>query len=400
MNNPLQPILLPFLEQGLETQNQNIKLLLYKKDADIFNSLDFESETIYQEPLFFSYFNNSDSSIVQLEQILAGFSNGNKFRVQTDNFGRFYIPNIGWFITNKKNKNLIFYKKEMLLEEEGIKVDFTLEPFSLIENTSIEILKYPIPLLEQCFFNVDKKLIEVEIEKIAKDHLEHLTIAYQLIKKNIPTQFQLIEKYANKCMVFNVNTYERNSFATLKAVGIGFYNAYQEDYDEVFFVDDIAHQTGHVIFYTLLSNVDDFFKVPKETVLETIELPDGTFIENRDLYVLFHAFYTYYTSFICLDACLDAGDFDKRQVHEAKGRIAFYINKCYNDFVLIDKQPFETEENELKYFTENGLSIYKEIKNTWLEMSKKWFDEVKVYDLSNQPYNFTYSKFIELNPLT
>jgi len=79
MNNPLQPILLPFLEQGLETQNQNIKLLLYKKEADIFNSLDFESETIYQEPLFFSYFNNSDNSIVQLEQILAGFSSGNKF---------------------------------------------------------------------------------------------------------------------------------------------------------------------------------------------------------------------------------------------------------------------------------------------------------------------------------
>jgi amidophosphoribosyltransferase len=63
-------------------------------------------------------------------------------------------------------------------------------------------------------------------------------------------------------------------------------------------------------------------------------------------------------------------------------------------------KPFATEENALKYFTENGLSIYKEIKNTWLEMSKKWFDEVKVYDLSNQPYNFTYSKFIELNPLT
>ena len=198
MNNPLQLVLSPFLEQGLETKNQNIKILLYKKDSDIFNSLDFESETIYQEPLFFAYFNNSDSSIVQLEQVLAGFSSGNRFRVQTDNFGRFYIPNIGWFITDKSNTNLVFYKNEMLLEENGIKVDFTLDTISLIENTSIEVLKYPIPLLEQCFFNVDKKLIEVEIEKITKEHLEHLTTAYQLIKKNIPTQFQLIEKYHYK----------------------------------------------------------------------------------------------------------------------------------------------------------------------------------------------------------
>ncbi|WP_454045894.1 hypothetical protein [Chryseobacterium sp. Marseille-Q8038] len=210
----------------------------------------------------------------------------------------------------------------------------------------------------------------------------------------------MLEKYATKCIIFNADTYERNSFATQKAVGIGFYNAYQEDYDEVFFVDDIAHQTGHVIFYTLLSNVENFFNVPKETVLETIELPNGTFIENRDLYVLFHALYTYYVSFICLDACLDAGDFDKRQVHEAKGRIAFYINKCYKDLTLIDEEPFKSEENATKYFTADGLTIYKEIRNTLIKMSKKWFDEVKVYDLSNQPYNFTYSKFIELNPLT
>ncbi|WNI37305.1 hypothetical protein [Chryseobacterium sp. SG20098] len=400
MNNPLQPILLPFLEQGLETQNQNIKLLLYKLNSDIFDYLDFESETIYQEPLFFSYFNKSDSSIVQLEQILAGFSCDNKFLVQTDDFGRLYIPNIGWFITNKNNTGLVFYKKEMLLEKDGIKVDFTLESFSLIENTSIEILKYPIPLLEQCFFNVDKKLIEVEIKEITEKHLLHLTKAYQLIKKIIPTQFQLLEKYANKCMIFNVDTYERNSFATMKAAGIGFYNAYQEDYDEVFFVDDIAHQTGHVIFYTLLSNVEDFFKVPKETILETLELSDGTFIEKRDLYVLFHAFYTYYTSLTCLDACLDAGDFDKRQIHEAKGRIAFYINKCYKDLTLIDEEPFKSEENAAKYFTEEGLTIYKEIKNTLLKISKKWLDEIKAFNFSNQPYNFTYSKFTELNPLT
>ncbi|WP_454045895.1 hypothetical protein [Chryseobacterium sp. Marseille-Q8038] len=199
MNNPLQPILLPFLEQGLETQNQNIKLLLYKLNSDIFDYLDFESETIYQEPFFFSYFNKSDSSIVQLEQILAGFSKGNKFLVQTDNFGRLYIPNIGWFITNKNNTSLVFYKKEMLLEKDDIKVDFTLEPFSLIENTSIEILKYPIPLLEQCFFNVDKKLVEVEIEQITEKHLEKLTRAYQLIKKIYQHNFNCL-----KNMLLNV----------------------------------------------------------------------------------------------------------------------------------------------------------------------------------------------------
>jgi hypothetical protein len=32
-------------------------------------------------------------------------------------------------------------------------------------------------------------------------------------------------------------------------------------------------------------------------------------------------------------------------------------------------------------------------------MYNKWFDKVKDFDMSNQPYNFTYSKFIVLNPI-
>jgi hypothetical protein len=219
-----------------------------------------------------------------------------------------------------------------------------------------------------------------------------------LIKEHIPTQYELIEKYAPKCVVFNFDTYQRNSFATLSAQGIGFFNAYQDNYDEVFFVDDIAHQTGHVILNVMIYESNQFFRKDKKTVLEIINMPDGSLIEKRDLHVVFHALYTYYTSFICLDACLENNVWEGKQKHEAIGRIAFYINKCYRDTLLIDN-PINSEEKAVEYFTNDGLIIYRELKIKWKEMYKKWFGLTKHFDMSNQPYNFTYSKFLELNPL-
>ncbi len=51
-----------------------------------------------------------------------------------------------------------------------------------------------------------------------------------------------------------------------------------------------------------------------------------------------------------------------------------------------------------KIFTENGMIIYNEIKNMLNRMILKHKGEVKEFDMTNQPYNFTYSKFMELNP--
>lgn len=78
MNNSLYNIIFPFLEEGLRVLNQNIKLLLYKNLPSVFDFLDFENEIIYQEPLFFAYFNNQNEEIMPLEQLFTGFSDKNK----------------------------------------------------------------------------------------------------------------------------------------------------------------------------------------------------------------------------------------------------------------------------------------------------------------------------------
>ena len=399
MNNTIYTIIKPNLVEGNAKLIENIKILLYKQNQDIFEILDFENEVIYKEPLLFAYFNNKSTQILSIETIICGYSDRNRIiELISDEFGKIYLSNVGWLLTKNTNDCFVFDKSDLKLFKKDIEVEFIFEKIELIENTSIELLKYSIPLLKQFYFNTEKELLDVEIEKITQKHLKNITKAYNFIKEYVPTQYKLIEKYAPKCVIFNVDTYQRNSFATLSAQGIGFYNAYQEDYDEVFFVDDIAHQTGHVIFNVMIYEAERFFKISKSTILEVISMPDGSFIENRDLHVIFHALYTYYTSFLCLDACLENNVWKGKQKHEAIGRIAFYINKCYSDLLLIDN-PISSEEKAVEYFTNDGLLIYRELKIKWKDMHKKWFGLTKHFDMSNQPYNFTYSLFSELNPL-
>ncbi|MCL9804905.1 hypothetical protein NAT51_05200 [Flavobacterium amniphilum] len=399
MNNPLYEISKPFLEDGSSKIILNFKILLYKQNERVFEILDFENNLIYNEPTLSSFFNTEVNECQSIESILYGYSKGNiQIELFTDEFGRVYLPNVGWFLTTFQNESLIFDKQTFTLKKGDTNINFDFEKPALIENTKIEIYKYSLPLLKQCYINVKKEQINVEIEDITKRHLKNLTKAYHIIKENIPTQFELIEKYAPKCVIFNVDTYQRNSFASNKALGVGFYNAYQEDYDEVFFVDDIAHQTGHAIFNSMIYEDSRFFKVDKNFTLETLTMPDGSLTEKRSLLVLFHALYTYYSSFLCLDSCLENNVFNTRQKHEALGRIAFYINKCCRDLLLFDN-PIHLDTKANQYFTEEGIIIYNELKNKWKEMHQKWFEKVKNFDLSNQPYNFTFSEFIELNPL-
>jgi hypothetical protein len=400
MNNNIYTLIKPLLEQANLKTVECVKILLYKNDDMVFEKVNFDDDKTYQDPLFYAYFNNKNEKITDLNQILFGYKKvfDKNIAFNTDEFGRIYVPNFGWLITNLENKQVRFSRNTNELFYGEIKIEFTLENIEYIENTSIEILKYQIPLLRQCYFNVDSEKIDVEIEKITTKQRANLNEAYGLIKKYVPSQFELIETYAPKCVIFNVDTFQRNSFATKQAHGIGFFNSYQDDYNVVFFVDDIAHQTGHVIFNTLLFDTSEYFNVDKNTVLEVINMPNGDFIENRDLYVIFHALYTYYTSFLCLDSCISNNAFDKIKRQEAMGRIAFYINKCYSDLLLIDN-PLSNQERSIELFSDLGQHIYNEIKNKWQEMYNKYYDDVKGFDMSNQPYNFTYKNFKELNSL-
>jgi hypothetical protein len=367
----------------LQTEIINtIKLLIYKETPSLLEKVDFDDDDVFLEPLLFAYFNSKKENLFPttvLEEIMQGY----------------FVKNEAIKINYSFNKNNIAYIPCIGYFRKGESTPF--ESTHIIENTTIEVLKYPVNLLQSIFKNTDGVDL-INQDEIAIDNalfernIPFLTNALQLIKENSFSQFQLIEQCCKKCLLFQTDPSNTNSFATINAHGIAFFNAYQEDYDEVFFVDDIAHQTGHIILTTLFHTRKAIFKIDESQQIEAILNKK----DHRDIYILFHALYTYYATFMCLDDCLTNNVFNERQKKEAIGRIGFYLNKCSVDLSNLEiiEKHFNGIQNVL---TSDGIEVYDLIKNKYVEVYNKWNAVTSTLNYENQAYNFSFSIFVANN---
>ncbi|NOQ73850.1 MAG: hypothetical protein GQ574_17720 [Crocinitomix sp.] len=394
-----ETLFLETVQIGMQYFIEKIQFLLYKDNPDVFDLIDFDDENIYQEPLLFAQFCFPDKSNLTLENLLYGYMQ-TKLRpkemiANSDDFGRIYLANFGWVITsiNKQEytiKTLSNFDIELYIKDE--KVAFTLEPLCLLEEGGPEIIKYPINVLKACHPQVSGVEIELDITEITKERIQQLKNAWRLMKQLIPAQYELTKKIVNKMVVFNLINGTGNSFATTSANGTAFFHCYQPEYNEVFFIDDIAHQTGHVIFYAITAEPEHFIKLLPETLLQSFT--DKTNQGTRTVYILFHALYTYYVTLIFLNKALEMNSFRGQKLHESRGRICFYINKYRHDITFL-KECIGLDA----LFTDKGRKLYDKIETDLTEINNNWYQKLNHLDLTNQPYNFTYSKFIELNPI-
>ena len=361
---------------------KNIATLLYKENPSLVEKLDFDNEHVFLEPLLFAYFNTKKDKLFSqnvLYELMQGFCAVKEplyLNQMFNKVGVAYIPNLGYFDTK------------------GNKID----EISIIENTSIELILYPIKILNNIFMGfkedvIDESLIEVS-NALSLNHKAPLTNAFNYIKSSIPKHYDLIEQHCRKILLFKTDPRNTNSFATINAHGIAFLNVYQQDYDEVFFVDDIAHQTGHIILTSILFQRKIYFIIDENLNIASIT---QNINEYRSFYILIHALYTYYTTLKCLDACIECNNFNNKQIHEAKGRIGFYLKKYKSDLLNLEK--VISHFGQINHvFTQEGISLIQAISNAFVEFSSKYASIVRQYDYSNQPYNFTFSEFSKQNP--
>lgn len=361
-----------------------IKLLIYKENPTLLEKIDFEDDNIFMEPLLFAYFSSKKDNLFSKEmlaEIIQGYFLENQplqLEHSYNKDGIAYIPNVGYFNNEKEKVDDVF----------------------IIKNSSIELLIYPTIHLKHVFKdfnenNIDETKIEIS-EPLCNKHKNALSNAFQYIKTRNTEHFNLIQQCCKKVVLFKAEPNYTNSFATINAHGIAFFNVYQEDYDEVFFADDIAHQTGHVIMTSLLFERKNYFIIDENSGIATIT---NNRSEYRSFYILFHALYTYYTTVLCLNSCLMGKYFNKMQVHEANARIGFYLLKYKSDLLNFEKvvSHFDKLENVL---TTKGIEIYKSIEDKYFEINKKYAEIVETFDYKNQPYNFTFKEFLKQNPMT
>ncbi|GER59485.1 hypothetical protein ULMA_15930 [Patiriisocius marinus] len=358
------------------------KLLLYKQSPNITSQLNFENSDTFLEPLLFAFFNSptySENGEALLKELMQGyFANPTSLQLQYlyNNSNIAYIPNKGYYNRHKK-----------LIEA----------PYYLDQNKTIELIKTYTPLLSPIFRDkneqpLDPKLVEMDKALFLKNKAD-LKNAVQCIEKTSPSHFKLIQKCCSKLCVFKADPKHTNSFASNNVLGMAFLNAYQDDYGEAFFVDDIAHQSGHAIMFMFWFNKQEHFILdPNAPLAPILENPK----EYRSFYVLFHALYTYYTSTLCLDNCITANVFNDKEKQEALARIGFYLNKYKYDLVCFEKFCAHYK-GVVQVIKEPSIQLYATIKEQYIKMIREYGDIVKDYTYTNQPYNFTFSNFIEVN---
>ena len=374
------------LNDSIDNIINNTKLLIYKENSLLFDRLRFDDDETFLEPLLFCYFyskKNTFYSVAILEQLMQGyFINKGDVKIEKilNDDQLAYIPNMGYY-TNS-------VKKDSVIKTEDI---------YNINHSKIGLIKNFSPILDVIFQSIVKNYEKeeiIEFNSICSDkNITFLKNAFKFIEIASPEYYNYIKMCCKNILMFKSNPEHFNSFATINAHGIAFLNVYQENYNEVFFVDDLAHQTGHIIMNTFWFDKKKHFLIDENF---EIKICTDNPKEYRSFFILFHALYTYYASVSCLENCIDKDFFDDDQNKEAIARIGFYERKYRYDLECFAKvcEHFKGIDNVIK---EDSKVLYSQINKKFLQLEKRWIKVISPMSFTNQSYNFDFTKFKKEN---
>lgn len=346
----------------------SVQKALYAIDNKIYDKLDFYDKNIYLDPFFFFCINTQNHDFLAV--LIGCYCQSAQFNITTDGQGMVYLPKYGFyklksnaneFTVSKIKNHIAFYNLK------GNNIEFKLNPIKK-SHCEIEFFEYAHPAINRFF----------EKAKISRNNKNkgHFESAIVIIKSIFPEFYNLILKSVKKAVFF---TGADTSFATIETHGIIYLNVI-EDYDEVFFIDDIIHQSGHVVFNTLtFKNKKCLFKSSKSSNLETTHL-----------YGRFHGLFTMCLISLCLTRCLKAELFDGSKRIELIGRIVDNMKK-FKRLLSVHVKP--------KYCTDLGLGWLNKFQNIYEIIYKENRTIIDKYDVSNQPYVFDNSIFLSTNGL-
>jgi HEXXH motif-containing protein len=382
---------------GMGAIADTMKALLYQQAPELFKCLDFERDDIFLEPLLFAYFNHADrDQCATLPQLLFGYldkaSRPACIPVVSADNGVVYLPQIGYFKTGVRHAqlDLVYENGVIRLEHAGEHVPHTFESRLLVADGKLEVYRYNHPLFIQDYVPYDPWLkdlppVEVEVEDTVKRHLPSLEKALAILKRYCPPVYEEILATNRSVTLFhNPAVY---CFVTLSIHGAIFLTTIPEN-DEVFFLEELIHQCSHNTFNAVLFDKEPYFTIDVEREMLGVHLNKRN--ETRTIYSALHGLYTVVKRYECFDVLYHEDIFSGRQKHEFLGRIGDIKKRLHTGLDGLDSD---------RVYTPKGVEMYRRMQRTGDDVAQRLSALDGVFDFSNQPYEFSYAKFAELNPL-
>jgi hypothetical protein len=258
------------------------------------------------------------------------------------------------------------------------RVDASFEPPAAIGETNAELFPGGHPLLARLYGSAAPRfggLVDV--------HREHVERAFAVIAALMPAYNDLICQVTRKVVL---HSGERpNSFATPEAYGALFVNMALGD-DEVFLVEDLVHQGGHVLFSAAAFDRERWLQVDPDTPLSAAGSDPS---ERRTLYVALHGLFTEMAIVDVLDRWTTRGD-DLRGAlaHLLRGRLAFALRRLAAAVATL---------GAVDGLAVDGQRLVTAVTTRCLEVAGRR-PGLRHARLENQGYNFSPRRYAQLNP--
>ena len=379
----------PFIDAGIGQLRQATREALAGQGCSLLAHIPPDSEA-FLEPLLFAHLSQAVPGVTS-EQLLAGYVREDspplEFAVGSDQRGRIHLPRIGSFVTQASQARLILRldpaSRRHVLHDGRRPVPCEFLPPLFAGPEGIEVCRHGHPLLDRFFVNREGNRISIDVEEAIKAHEVHLGKALEALGRYCPIYASRIGQLVRRLVVFNAEGI--NSFADVGAHGAAFINADQDD-DEVLFIEELAHQCGHVLFSTATIDNQELFAVSPHAPLRAWTGKDD---ETRSLYVVLHGLFTEIAIISCLEPFLEGRNASSpRQTRELEGRLAFIISRFAADLANL---------SHAEVFAPRGAALYRDFLEIFNQVYGKWGGLVRGADFSNQTYTFSCERYIALN---
>jgi len=376
-------------EQLLRDNKQRLadlnKSSLYDRDAHIFDKIDFDNDEFFFDPsLFFCLLDTSGGKKLSVDQVCLGCRLAADKPVDLpvffDGSGIAHLPGLGEFFDEELCGQVVWASivpKERLLSVNGR----TLAPLPGNVHAATKIL-FPVYLPE--ILSLGNKTLREPPRETQAGACDELAEAVGFLSRHCPEFFSLIELVTKEVIVFN--SPDQNSFAAITCHGAAFLNTENKKQDILFFIDDLAHQCGHIIFNTLTLQTEEYLTLPKNIRLADVIPTPG----HRTLYGALHGLFTYSCILHSLSAYFNRiGSASSKVRLSVLGRIGFYLIKF-----MVDLDCFYKIQH---VFTEKGQELFQQFLKSYYSVHAQFSQYTDRFSYANQPYTFDESLFLELN---
>lgn len=352
--------------------------------------LEAVDDIAFLEPTLFALL-HAPSERFPLEQCLFGYLDDEhkppRATVHSSVTGCVYLPNVGCFETGLPDSALELRwhgaAADSTLRARGRPVRASFHPIDRLGDSSIEVYRSLPPPFAPFFRGPQGLAVDVEVECTAAAGRALLEEAFRVLRQQAPEYCRDLLTGIRGVLVYDAA--HAYSFATMAAHGVAFLNASAQP-TAVSFLEDLIHQSAHVIFNSATIDKEELFAVdPARPLSEITDLDDY----HGSLYGAFHGLFTQLNINRCLRDCHFAGLFAGAAAHELQGRISDDMKRFGTAIHALGRRPL---------YTRFGWSVFEYFRSAFIALYHEMRDLIEGFDTSNQPYVFSYERFLERNP--